>query len=93
MQSITFKNHQSRKQQMPEGKSCVDIVQCANYRIEVSLVELLHSSLQLVPLRLPLFKISNRLHGRPLPGCCSGVVIHIINSSTIINSSFPTTTG
>lgn len=58
--------------------------------MDISLADLLHSSLQLVPLRLPLFKISNRFYGRLLPCHCSSAMIHIMNLSRTINSSCPT---
>ena len=61
-----------------------------SYRVQVALVELLHGALQLAPLRLPLLEVPHRLHGGPLPGGRPGVVVHIVHSSPVIHSSFPT---
>lgn len=61
------------------------------YLIEVSLVKLLHGSLELTALRLPLLIVAHGLCCGPLPCCGSGVVIHIVKPSTLIHTLLPTT--
>lgn len=60
-----------------------------SYRVEVSLVKLVHSSLQLAALALPLLKIADRLHGGTLPRGGTGVVVHIIDPAPVIHSALP----
>ncbi len=60
--------------------------------VEVSLVELLHGSLQLGALRLPLLIVAHRLLCGPLPRGGSGVVIHIVEPATLIHALLPATT-
>lgn len=60
-----------------------------SYRVEVSLVELVHSSLQLAALTLPLLKVSDWLHGGTLPRGGAGVVVHIIDPAPVVNSALP----
>lgn len=63
-----------------------------SYRVEVSLVKLVHSSLQLAALALPLLKIADRFHGGTLPCGGASIVIHIIDPSPVIHSALPTGT-
>lgn len=56
------------------------------------LVKLLHSSLKLVALKLPLLIIPNRFQSWSLPGGCSGEVVNIINSPHVVNSALPAKT-
>lgn len=61
-----------------------------SYRVEVSLVKLVHSSLQLAALTLPLLKVAHRLHGGTLPCGGAGIVVHIIDPATVVHTALPT---
>lgn len=58
--------------------------------INESLVKLLHCSLKLTTLQLPLFIVPDRFYCWSLPCCCSCEMVNIINTSHIVNPSFPT---
>lgn len=60
-----------------------------SYRVEVSLVELVHSSLELAALALPLLKVADRFHGGTLPRGGAGVVVHIVDPAPVIHSALP----
>lgn len=59
------------------------------YPIYEPLVELLHGSLELAALELPLLVIPDRLQRRSLPCGCSGEVVNVINPPHVVNSSLP----
>lgn len=61
-----------------------------SYRVEVSLVKLVHSSLQLAALALPLLKIADRFHSGTLPCGGASVVVHVIDPAPVIHSALPT---
>lgn len=60
-----------------------------SYRVEVSLVKLMHSSLQLTALALPLLEIADWFHSRALPRGSAGVVVHIVDPAPVIHSPLP----
>lgn len=60
------------------------------YPINEPLVEVLHGSLELAALMLPLFIVSHRLLSGPLPCCRSCYVVNIIHPTHWVHSSFPT---
>lgn len=66
--------------------ACVKI---GPYGVEVSLVDLVHGTLQLVALRLPLLEVAHRLHGGALPRGGAGVVVYVVDPATVIHSSLP----
>lgn len=73
---------------MEHGHNFQPINQCS-HPIYESLIKLLHSSLKLAALKLPLFIIPDRFQSWSLPGCRSGKVVDIINPSHVVNSAFP----
>lgn len=60
------------------------------YRVEVSLVELVHSSLELAALALPLLKVADRFHGGTLPCGGASVVVNIVDPAPVVHSPLPT---
>lgn len=62
-----------------------------SYPINESLVKLLHGSLQLAALMLPLLIVSHRFLCRTLPSGSSGYVVHIIHPTHRIHPAFPPT--
>lgn len=62
---------------------------CIPYPIYKSLVELLHGSLELAALQLPLLVIADRLQRWSLPRRRSGEVVDIINPPHVVNSALP----
>lgn len=65
----------------------------AAYRVEVSLVELVHSSLQLAALALPLLEVADRLHGGALPRGGARVVVHVVDPAAVVDAALPTGEG
>lgn len=59
------------------------------YPINEPLVELLHGSLELAALQLPLLVIADGLQRRPLPRGGSGEVVNVINPAHVVNSALP----
>lgn len=66
-------------------KSCRKV----NYRINKSLVELLHGSLKLISLWLPLLKVPDRLHCRPLPRGGPSNVVNVVNPVPLVHPPLP----
>lgn len=62
---------------------------CIPYPINKPLVELLHGSLELATLELPLLVIPDRLQRWSLPRCRSGEVVNVINPPHVVNSALP----
>lgn len=60
-----------------------------SYRVEVSLVDLLHGALQLTALRLPLLEVAHGLHGGPLPGGGARVVVHVVDPAAVVYPPLP----
>lgn len=57
--------------------------------IDEPLVELLHGSLELATLELPLLVIPDRLQRWSLPSRRSGEVVNVINPPHVVNSALP----
>lgn len=61
----------------------------ASHRVEVSLVELVHGSLQLAALALPLLKVADRFHGGTLPRGGAGVVVNVVDPAPVVHPALP----
>lgn len=59
------------------------------YLVEEALAELVHGTLQLAPLALPLLVVAHGLGRWPLPCGGSGVVVHIVVSAPLVHSFLP----
>lgn len=62
-----------------------------SHPINESLVELLHGSLQLAALVLPLLIVTHRLLGGALPCRSTGYVVHIVNPPHRVYPALPPT--
>lgn len=69
------------------------IMQQAAHPINESLIKLLHCSLKLTTLELPLFIVPDGFQCWPLPRCCSCEMVNIINTSHVVNPPFPAKSG
>lgn len=59
------------------------------YLVEEALAELVHGTLQLAALALPLLIVAHRLGRGPLPRRGSGVVVHVVESAPLVHSLLP----
>lgn len=59
------------------------------YRVEVSLVKLMHSSLQLAALALPLLEVADWFHGGALPRGGASVVVNVVDPAPVIDTALP----
>lgn len=59
------------------------------YLVEEALAKLVHGTLQLAALALPLLIVAHRLGCGPLPCRGSGVVVHIVEPAPLVHSLLP----
>lgn len=63
------------------------------YLVEEPLAELVHGTLQLAALALPLLIVAHRLCCGPLPCGGPGVVVHIVESAPLVHTLLPAEGG
>lgn len=64
-----------------------------DYLVEEPLAELVHGTLQLAALALPLLVVPHRLNRGPLPRSGPGVVVHVVVSAPLVQSLLPAGAG
>lgn len=70
------------------GSTCIQS-DSLDYLVQEALAELVHGTLKLATLALPLLVVAHRLSCRPLPCCGSGVVVHIVEPAPLVHSFLP----